>query len=196
LTGNICWAWTVWLNFIAHYMSDNLWIHFCFFLIILCDSDVFNWYLIAHVQATLLILPFSVAQQSFILWLVISCLCLNWDMTSCVWWFIILLWKQITSVLLWPCAAVSPCRQDCDTVTTTTSIDTSPTKELTNSVQLPVDEDDYLQPQSSKCSPAIYLDLLDSTSPVPGTVDHCHRLLKLSLNNFEYFSWQCIFTIL
>jgi len=100
------------------------------------------------------------------------------------WWFVILPWKQIASALLWLCAAVSPCRQDCDTVTTTTSIDTSPTKELTNSVQLPVDEDDYLQPQSSKCSPAIYLDLLDSTSPVPGTICHCHCLLKLSLKNF------------
>jgi len=53
-------------------------------------------------------------------------------------------------------------------VTTTTSIDTSPTKELANSFQLHVDEDDYLQPQSSKSSPAIYLDLLDSTAPMPG----------------------------
>jgi len=67
-------------------------------------------------------------------------------------------------------AAVSPCRQDCDTMTTTTSLcDTSPTKELTSSLQLPVDEDDYLQPHSSKSSPAIYLDLLDSNTPRPGT---------------------------
>jgi len=64
------------------------------------------------------------------------------------------------------CTAVSPYRQDCDTVTTTTSIDTSPTKDLTNSLQLHVDEDDYLQPQSSKTSPAVYLDLLDSTAPI------------------------------
>jgi len=70
-------------------------------------------------------------------------------------------------------SAVSPCRQDCDTMTTTTSIDTSPTKELTNSLHLHVDEDDYLQPQSSKSSPAIYLDLLDPTSPrPPGTTIH------------------------
>ena len=86
------------------------------------------------------------------------------------------------------CAAVSPCRADCDTVTTTTSIDTSPTKDLmTNSSltqlsslqQLPVDDDDYLQPQSSAgkhTSPAIYLDLLDSsaTAPCPTGTHHSH----------------------
>jgi len=180
LTGNIWCAWTVWLNFIAHYMSDNLWIHFSFFLIILCDSDVFNWQCMSKpLYSSCLFLLLSRVSSCNLVFMA------ELLRHNKLWWFVTLLWKQVTSVLLWPCAAVSPCRQDCDTVTTTTSIDTSPTKELTNSVQLPVDEDDYLQPQSSKCSPVIYLDLLDSTSPVPGTIHHCHRLLKLYLKNFN-----------
>jgi hypothetical protein len=63
-------------------------------------------------------------------------------------------------------AAVSPSlNQDCDTTTTTTSGYASPSKEIqamTMSLHLPVDEDDYLQPQMSKSSP-IYLDLIDSS---------------------------------
>jgi len=74
-------------------------------------------------------------------------------------------------------------------VTTTTSIDTSPTKELANSFQLHVDEDDYLQPQSSKSSPAIYLDLLDSTAPMPGKrVTAFTYLLPLDFEEINYWT--------
>jgi hypothetical protein len=72
----------------------------------------------------------------------------------------------IVSALWCLLAAVSPSlNQDCDTTTTTTSGYASPSKEIQTmpmSLHLPVDEDDYLQPQMSKSSP-IYLDLIDSS---------------------------------
>lgn len=86
------------------------------------------------------------------------------------------------------CSAGSPSlRQDCDTATTTTSVDGSPTKELTPAslgMQLPVDEEDYLQPQMTRTSP-IYLDLIDPTLPTSAQSSVKHRGLSASVTKVQ-----------